>query len=146
MLASELIKELEDCIEKFGDVEVVKTRAGLSVDHVYIWGVKILLQAEEEYIGDDIVRFNIDYLERDKIARFVVEHNCLDLLYDYTKYGKVSLKLETKRRHQIKSINDSIYILNVGIEVDKDEDINVLIDELKGQNIKDINVFLQYKL
>lgn len=144
MLISELILELEKIKDNIGNVQVTKDRAGTSIDHVGMYGVRCVLYSDYEYIGDDIVRFDIDYKDKDRICKFVSENRLLDLLYDYKKYGQVELKIIPKKRHQIHSINDNFYFLIVDITIKNKEDFIIFSKELEKQHIKDVKVNIKY--
>lgn len=146
MLISELISELSKMKKIVGDVEVSKNRAGTSIDHVYMYGVRCILESEYEYIGDDLARFDIDYHQKDKLAQFIVDNNLLKLLYDYRRYGKISLKLKEKYRHQIHSANDNFYFLFVDIQITNKEDFLLFSEELEKQHFKDVKVSIKYEV
>lgn len=146
MLISELILELEKIKKSFGDVDVTKDRAGTSIEHAYIYGVRCVLESEYDYIGDDLARFDMDYKDKDKLSRFIVDNNLLDLLYDYRKYGTIELQIKPKRKHQIHHYNDNFYFLIVNITIKDKNDFLLFSNELEKQHIKDVKVNIKYEV
>lgn len=146
MLISELISKLENIKSKNGDLKVAKNRAGDTVDYVYVFGVNCILDTEYEYIGDDIVRFGIDYKELKKICQFVAKNKLLDLLYDYKEYGFVNLKLIRKNKKDIKCIEDNLHYLIVDINISDKKDFLEISEKLKNENRKDVIVNIRYRV